>query len=53
MMDLVKIAAASREDLLIAADFPNPQEMLERAKKEYLELGPIPGTNSKAPGGAA
>lgn len=38
MKDLVLLGAASREDLLAEAGFPNPGEMLERAKKEFAEF---------------
>ena len=37
MKDLVLLGAGSRADMLAEAGFPNPPEMLERAKKEYAE----------------
>ncbi len=37
MKDLVLLGAASRKLVLEAADFPNPQEMLDEAKKEMQE----------------
>jgi len=37
MKDLVLLGAGSREDMLAEAGFPNPKEMLDRAKKEYAE----------------
>ena len=37
MRDLVLIGAASREDMLAEGGFPNPGEMLDRAKKEFAE----------------
>ena len=41
MRDLVLLGAATRQDVLEASDFPEPEAMVERAKKEFLELGPI------------
>ena len=38
MKDLVLLGAGSREDMLAEAGFPNPKEMLDRAKREFLEF---------------
>jgi len=38
MKDLVLLGASSREELLAEAGFQNPKEMLDRAKKEFLEF---------------
>ena len=41
MNDLVKIGAATRQDVLEAADFPAAEEMAKRGEEEFLRLGPI------------